>query len=522
MSQNITLLRWAIFTVILFTGLNAPAQGIASTQKNKPNVLLIYTDDHRYSGVHALGKQQVQTPNLDALAKEGIVFKNTYLMGSFSGATCIPSRAMLLTGRQLFKLKEQGHTIPEEHRTIGETFQQAGYHTHIVGKWHQDNASLVRSFHTGEKIMGRGVYLTDHFRMPLWDWDKEAKFSAADAYLLVYNDAGKIHRRPLNQTDKRGPIGTEIDGPHTSEIFAETAANFIQDYQKTAPFFMYLAFHAPHDPRQAPQPYRKIYPPEQIELPPSYMPQHPFDNGHLVLRDEALAPWPRTPEIAKQQLADYYAIITHLDDQIGKVIAALKASGHYENTLIIFAGDSGLGVGNHGLLGKQNVYDEDGVHVPFIISGGALKDKGLEIVAFSYIHDIFPTICALAGVPIPTSTTGKSLVPVIKGTKKQVRNYTYHAYKQFQRAFRQGDYKLIEYVRAADFNKNKGEFIAGSRVSQLFNVKEDPWETTDLSFLPQYQDLLLGMKKAFQSKAIELGDNKASIGEKYDFWDFYQ
>ena len=105
------------------------------------------------------------------------------------------------------------------------------------------------------------------------------------------------------------------------------------------------------------------------------MPQHPFDNGHIVLRDELLADWPRTPEIAKKHLSDYYAIITHLDAQIGRVISALKERGSYENTLIVMAGDSGLGVGNHGLLGKQNIYDEDGVHVPFIISGGWLEER---------------------------------------------------------------------------------------------------------------------------------------------------
>jgi arylsulfatase A-like enzyme len=116
---------------------------------------------------------------------------------------------------------------------------------------------------------------------------------------------------------------------------------------------MYLAFHAPHDPRQAPEAYRALYPPESIKLPPSYLPQHPFDNGEMTIRDERLPPWPRTPAIARQELADYYAIITHLDTQIGRVLAALEQSGQADNTIIVFAGDSGLGVGNHGLMGKQ-------------------------------------------------------------------------------------------------------------------------------------------------------------------------
>lgn len=147
---------------------------------SRPNVLLIYTDDHRYSGVHALGGMPVATPNLDRLAADGIVFTHAYLMGAFHGATCIPSRAMLNTGRQLFSLGgEAGHAIPSNHTTIGEAFRQAGYQSYVIGKWHQDRASLARSFEGGATIMGLGVYLVDHFRMPLWDWDPTGKFSNA-------------------------------------------------------------------------------------------------------------------------------------------------------------------------------------------------------------------------------------------------------------------------------------------------------------------------------------------------------
>ncbi len=495
---------------------------VFSQKEKKPNVIVIYTDDHRFSGVHSLSGAAVKTPNIDNLSENGITFTNTYLMGSFSGATCIPSRAMLHTGRNLFKLKGDGRQIPETHVTLGETFQKAGYDTHIVGKWHNDNGSLARSFDSGDKIMGRGVYLVDHFRMPFWDWDKKGEFKKDDAYLLVYNEEGKIVRRAITQDDKRGPTGTEFDGPHTSEIFAKNAARFIAKRKKKKPFFMYVAFHAPHDPRQAPKEYRNMYNANDIILPPSYMPQHPFDNGHMFLRDEELAPWPRTPEVAKHHLADYYAIITHLDAQIGRIIAALKENGTYDNTLIVFAGDSGLAVGNHGLIGKQNIYDEDGIHVPFILSGGAVKKHGVKIDALSYIHDIFPTVCNLTNIDIPPSVNGKSLLPVIENETTQVRTSTYHAYKQFQRAYRKGDYKLIEYVRANDNDWKRGEEIRGSRVTQLFNIKKDPWEIHDLSFFPQHKELILQMQKEMRNMAIELGDAKENVeGEKYDFWDFY-
>ncbi len=494
----------------------------AQSVNDKPNVLVIYTDDHRYSGVHALGGMEVKTPNIDALAANGVAFTKAYLMGAFSGATCVPSRAMLLSGRNVFQLQGKGFVIPQQHATIGETFKKSGYYTHIVGKWHQDKGSLHRSFNSGDKIMGLGVYLQDHFRMPFWDWDTKGVFKKEDAYLISFDHKGKRKQRVINKEDKKGPFGTEKDGPHTSEVFAESASEFIKKYRKKEPFMMYLAFHAPHDPRQAPEKFKKAYPEGAINLPPSYMEQHPFDNGHMYLRDEALAPWPRTKQVAQKHLSDYYAAITHLDTQIGKVIQSLKNNGKYENTLIVFAGDSGLAVGNHGLMGKQNIYDEDGVHVPLILSGGVIKNKGERIEKFTYIHDIFPTICELAGVTIPSSVKGKSLVPLLQKQTLDHRKSTYHAYKQFQRAYREGDFKLIEYVRAKNYSKEKGEYFTGSRVTQLFNVKVDPWETQDLSFFPEYQVTVMQMQEAMKKRAIELGDKKENIaGEKYDFWEYY-
>jgi arylsulfatase A-like enzyme len=518
MLSQVNFFKHCIVILIVFIY----ATGLGQEKKTKPNILLIYTDDHRFSGIHALGGMDVLTPNMDSLIEDGVAFDNTYLMGAFTGATCVASRAMLLTGTNLFQLQGAGHTIPKENKTIGETFQEQGYNTHMIGKWHQDGSSLKRSFTSGDKIMGKGVYLVDHFRMPFYDWDKAGEFKKEDAYLLVYDDNGKVVRQTVSKDAKRGPTGTEKNGPHTSEVFAKEAASYFNTYKSKKPFLMYLAFHAPHDPRQAPQAYKDLYKSEDIQLPPSYMAQHPFDNGHMFLRDEELAPWPRTPEIAKQQLADYYAIITHLDTQIGKVITALKESGQFKNTLIVLSGDSGLAVGNHGLMGKQNIYDEDGIHVPLVFSGNLIKNKGEHYDAFSYIHDIFPTICDFTNIEAPATVSGKSLLPVINNDVNKVRDYTYHAYRQFQRAYRKGDYKLIEYVREKDSTTNEGEFEAGSRVTQLFNIKSDPWETQDLSFFPKYKTLILEMRTKMKAKAIELGDKKENItGEKYDFWDFY-
>ena len=488
------------------------------SKKKKTNVLMIYTDDHRFSGVHALSNQMVKTPNIDALADDGVAFSNTYLMGAFSAATCVPSRAQLLTGKNLFELTRKGWVLPESDTTMPEHFKANGYETHIVGKWHQDNAALTRSFGSGDRLMSGnlGAYLTDHFRMPMWDFSKEGVYGREKAYLINYDKKGKWIQRPLNDGDKRGPIGTEADGPHSSEVFAQAASDFISKRKKKDPFFMYLAFHAPHDPRQAPKEYLDMYPWEEIELPPSYLSEHPFDNGHLHIRDEKLAPWPRTKEVAKQHLAAYYAIITHLDAQIGKVIKALKASGQYENTLIVLAGDSGLAVGNHGLMGKQNLYNEGGIHVPLIFSGGAVSQSGTR-PQLTYIHDIFPSMCELTGVDIPVSVSGKSVVNVINNPQSPGRQYLYHAYMQYQRAYRKGDFKLIEYVKAPA----KGKKNAGSRVTQLYNIKEDFWEVKNLVVYPQYQETVDSLRTEMKQVAKQLKDGKEIDGVSVDFWEYY-
>ena len=504
----------------MYTWVNAQV----TNSDSQPHVIVIYTDDHRYTGVHALGGQAVRTPNIDKLAYEGIAFTNAYLQGSFSGATCVPSRAMLLTGRNLFQLgAREGRNIPTDHTTMGEAFMNAGYYAYHVGKWHQDTDVLARSFHDGAKVCGLPKYLTDQYRMPYSDWQADGKYLPEYTYLLEYDEEGEISQRLVNDDDKRGPTGNEKTGPHVSEVLAGEAASFIQDYDKEQPLFLYLAFPTPHDPRQAPKKYKSMYPEEEMALSPSYMPQHPFDNGHIVLRDELLAAWPRTRKIASKHLSDYYAIITHLDAQIGRVIEALKTSDKYKNTLIVLAGDSGLAVGNHGLLGKQNIYDEDGIHIPLILSGGLIGEsqRGEREDALCYNYDIMPTVCELAGIPIPKSVTGKSLVPAIEGEVEQIRDHTYHAYRQHQRAYRKGDFKLIEYVRAPDSQRTRGDFVAGSRVTQLFNLANDPWETFNLADFPEYEAKVALMRKEMKEKAVELGDTADKKRSMVDFWEYY-
>ena len=143
----------------------------------------------------------------------------------------------------------------------------------------------------------------------------------------------------------------------------------------------------------------------------------------MRIRDEVLAPFPRTPEIVQQHIADYYGMITHMDAEMGRVLQTLAANGHLENTIIIYTADHGLAVGQHGLLGKQNLYDHS-IRVPSIFAGPGVPE-GVTVDALTYLYDVFPTVCDLTDVACPDTAEGCSLVPLMNGNVESVRPHSF-------------------------------------------------------------------------------------------------
>jgi arylsulfatase A-like enzyme len=214
-----------------------------------------------------------------------------------------------------------------------------------------------------------------------------------------------------------------------------------------------------------------MYPDESIPVPGNFKNVHPFAYDQMTLRDEQLAPWPRTPEIIQASLADYYALISHLDAEIGTIIKLLKQKGLFENTLIIYAADNGLAIGSHGLLGKQSLY-EHSMKVPLIISGPGIPREKVS-AALVYLFDLFPTLCAASKLPAPDGVDGKNLLPVITGKANGVRTSLYTAYRSTVRAVRTDEWKMIRYPQR--------------NYTQLFNLKKDPLEINNLANLPEYK-----------------------------------
>ena len=405
------------------------ASGVDGARK-RPNVLVLFADDQRADTIAALGNSHIRTPNLDRLVGRGTAFTRAYCMGSTHGAVCIPSRAMLLTGRSLFHVDLK----LEDQPTWPEAFARAGYRTFATGKWHNESESALRVFPEGKAIFLGGM---------------------GDPYHLSIQDISSKHEF----------INKRSSGEHSVKVFADAASEFLRGQTGEKPFLCYVAFNLPHDPRVAPKAYHERYNADRPPLPANYLPLHPFDNGEMVVRDEELAPWPRTAEVVRQHLADYYAAIEFLDAQAGRILSVLEASGQADNTLVVYAADHGLAIGSHGLFGKQNLY-EHSMRAPLIIAGPGLP-RGRRTDAMVYLLDIFPTLGELAGVAALEGSEGLSLVPVLRGEKAAVRDSIFTAYAKLQRAVRDERWKLIVYP---PINK-----------TQLFDLLTDPAETRDLA-----------------------------------------
>ena len=245
---------------------------------------------------------------------------------------------------------------------------------------------------------------------------------------------------------------------------------FLAKRDAKRPFFIYLAPPVPHDPRLAPPQFTALYEPTKLSLSKNFLPEHPFDNGELAVRDELLAPHPRTPETMRQHLADYYATISDLDHQVGRILAELERQGLAGNTIVIYSSDQGLAVGGrHGLMGKQNLYEH--VKPPLVIAGPGIPQG--QSAALVYLFDLFPTICDLAGVATPAVVEGKSLLGIIQGRQPAVRDWLLCGYKDCQRMVRDERWKLIRYQ------------AGGTATTQLFDLANDPDEMHNLADDPR-------------------------------------
>ncbi|MBP7141328.1 MAG: sulfatase-like hydrolase/transferase [Opitutaceae bacterium] len=440
-----------------------------------PNILVLFADDYCHQVLHAMGDPVVQTPNLDRLVARGTTFTQAYNMGSWTPAVCIASRTMLMTGRSLWEARRL-HSQLEGERAAGRLWPQllgaAGYRTFMSGKWHLP-VEAGRTFSEAAHIrpgMPRDVpqgYLRPVQGTPD-PWD------SADRSLGGYWEGGK----------------------HWSEVTADDVIEYLaRTRSDQRPFFIYCAFNAPHDPRQAPREYLERYQVEQMVLPANFLPEYPYAammEAGADLRDERLAPHPRTEFAVRTHRREYYALISHLDAQIGRVLDALEASGRSADTWVFFTADHGLAVGQHGLMGKQNMH-EHSLRVPFIVAGpGVPSNRRIETRI--HLQDVMPTTLELAGASLPPQVYFRSVLPLMSESGGEQPDI-YAAYRESQRALIHGSFKLIVYP--------------AGRVFRLYQLEKDPDETNDLA-----------KDATYRSKARELFDRlleqQRNLGDTLD------
>lgn len=416
----------------------------ADTGRRPPNILFIFADDQRADALGAAGNRYIHTPHIDALARNGTRLDNAYVMGGHHGAVCAPSRAMLMSGKSLFHV----YDVLDGVYTMPQHFAKHGYETFATGKWHNGAKAFEASFQKGKAVFLGGM-----------------------------SDHGKV---PVRDMGENGRLGEVRETGYSTDVFTGAAIEYLDDYarRKTeAPFFCYVAYTAPHDPREPKEDYRGLYPDGALPVPGNFRKYHPFAFDNMQIRDEQLAAWPRTPEIIQASLSDYYALISHMDAKIGEIITLLKAKGLYENTLIVYTADNGLAIGSHGLLGKQNLY-EHSTKVPMILAGPGIPENKVS-EALVYLFDLFPTLAAASGLPAPKGIDGESFLPLLQQPQQRLpdgkgRTSLFTVYRNTVRAVRDKDFKLIRYPL---INR-----------TQLFSLNDDPLELNDLAGKPAYAE----------------------------------
>lgn len=447
----------------------------ASNAAERPNVLFLLTDDQRPDTIHALGNPHIETPHLDALARRGVAFTRAVC----ANPICTPSRAEILSGCSGFRngVLDFGKQIDPALKLWPQAMTDAGYHSWYVGKWHNDGKPVQRGYEQTRGLFtgGGGKWWKDQV-----DW-KGTPVTGYRGWIFQDDEGNLFPDRGVGLT------------PDISSKFADAAIELIQ--RKSAePFFLQVAFTAPHDPLFFPPNYESKYAADKLPLPPNFLPEHPFDHGNFDGRDEQLLAWPRTRQMIRELLTVYYSVISDLDEQVGRIIDALHETKQFDNTIIIFSSDHGLGVGSHGLRGKQSMYEHT-INVPLIIAGPKIP-QGEVRDAQVYLRELYPTTCELVGIDIPATVEGKSFAPVITGQMEHTHDHVFCYFRDKQRMIRDSRWKLIHYPEIDRW--------------QLFDVLADPNELTDLSSDQAKADVLKRLRDTLRREQIAAGDPLAA------------
>ncbi len=493
--QRYTQFLLRCVAMVLIAGACTLGSGKVEAAK-RPNILFVVVDDQSPFDLKVYDPDsKLQTPHIDQLAKDGMVFDGAYQMGSWSGAVCTPSRHMIMSGRTVWHL-------PRGRR---------GRNSNSVGAGTVTAEGLAPN--TMGAVFNRAGYKT------MRTCKRGNSYPAANQQFTVVKDATK--RGGTAET------GSAWHGQQVLDYLDQREAA-----KETEPFLIYFGFSHPHDTRDGTPELlakygavnhrdKKSLPPaseKQPPLPVNYLPKHPFPHGHPGLRDEVSVSgvWDRRDErTIRNELGREFACSENIDIQIGRVLKKLEAMGELDNTYIIYTSDHGMAIGRHGLQGKQNLYQHTW-RVPFIVKGPGIR-PGSRTTGNIYLLDVLPTLCDLAGVKIPETVEGKSAKPILDEKQKTLREVLYGVYcggtKPGMRCVKKGDWKLIKYdtldgavhqTQLFNLAKNPHEFLAEHK-------REDPHET-NLANDPAFR------KQRLELEALLLQEMQR-LDDPYRLWD---
>ena len=433
----------------------------------QPNIILLMTDQLRADALGYAGHPDVKTPYLDTLASRGVNFDRAYS----ACPSCIAARAALHTGMEQSHHGRVGYedNVPWRYpHTMAGELSKAGYYTQCVGKMHVHPLRNYLGFHNVDLHDGY-LHSARYSHVPY----RESQFVADDYFHWLRQELGA----DADVTDTGIDCNSWVARPwtheekyHPTNWVTDRCLDFLRRRDPDQPFFLMASYLRPHPPLDAPQYYFDLYKDKDLRKP--FVGS--WETDQFLKRDGRIfdsKTGPIDPELIRQAQIGYYACITHLDHQIGRLIMALIEQEVYDDTVILFTADHGEELCDHHMFRKSRPY-EGSCRVPFFLTAG--KNTGLHITPASTCHsvvelrDVMPTLLSLAGAPIPDTVDGYDLLPLARDPEGTVRPWLHgeHSYGEFS-----------NHWIVTETDKYIGFPVPGQE--QYFDLADDPHELTD-------------------------------------------
>ncbi len=459
--KNISRRKFLSSTSLTLLGSAFSLGTFACSLKNKrrPNFVFFLTDDQRWDGMSCAGNKILKTPNMDRIADEGIRFENMFVTNSLCG----PSRASYLTGKYSHNhgVRRNGMALSLKHKTFPELLKEGGYETAFIGKWHNNDLGRNRNFDYTFGFKGQGRY---------------------------YN-----------------PVIAENNGPdieyegHVTDILADKAIEYLKK-DHTRPFCLLVWFKAPHRSFQPAERFKKLYQDVEIPKPENFNDDYAGRPDAVKNANMKIGEFADVPDY-QTFVKDYYRCLAGVDENVGRVLDALKRQGLENDTAVVYAGDNGFFIGEHHFFDKRFMYEES-IRVPLLVSYPRMIKAGTVASQMILNVDIAPTFLDMAGMDVSSEhLDGKSFKSLLQRKRINWRDdflYEYYEYPgphsgRKNRGIRTERWKFIH-------------FFEEPQEYELYDLKNDPHEMKNLINDPNYHAVVSQLSIRMTELRKELKD----------------